>query len=85
MQVGIQWADTMSPSAVIDYYTWGWDRSLDVVWMVVPTTPSSGGAQVEWNVQIEEAPDGSVTYHVFLTNLTSNPLGVEGRYGILNG
>ena len=84
MVVGVQIADTMPPNGTIDYFTWGWDPSLDVVWTVVPTTQSTGQPQVEWNVAIERASDTSVTYHVTITNLTSNDLGVEGRYAILN-
>jgi hypothetical protein len=84
MVVGVQIADTMPPSATIDYFTWGWDPSLDVVWTIVPTTPAPGQPQVEWNVAVERAADTSVTYHVTITNLTSSDLGVEGRYAILN-
>ena len=84
MVVGVQIADTMPPNATIDYYTWGWDPSLDVVWTVYPTTPGPGSPEVEWNVAIERASDTSVTYHVTITNLTSSDLGVEGRYAILN-
>jgi hypothetical protein len=84
MVVGVQIADTMPPNATIDYFTWGWDPSLDVVWTVVPTTQSIGQPQVEWNVAIERASDTSVTYHVTITNLTPSDLGVEGRYAILN-
>jgi hypothetical protein len=84
MVVGVQIADTMPPNATIDYFTWGWDPSLDVVWTVVPTTQSTGQPQVEWNVAIERASDTSVTYHVTITNLTPSDLGVEGRYAILN-
>jgi hypothetical protein len=84
MVVGVQIADTMPANATIDYFTWGWDPSLDVVWTVVPTTQSTGQPQVEWNVAIERASDTSVTYHVTITNLTPSDLGVEGRYAILN-
>jgi hypothetical protein len=84
MVVGVQIADTMPPHATIDYFTWGWDPDLDVVWTVYPTTPSPGQPQVEWTVAIERASETSVTYHVTITNLTSSDLGIEGRYAILN-
>lgn len=85
MVVGVQIADTMPPNTSIDYFTWGWDPIWDVVWTVVPTTPPAPGQpQVEWSVAIERAADTSVTYHVTITNLTSNDVGVEGRYAILN-
>ena len=84
MIVGVQIADTMAPNAQIDYYTWGWNPAWDVVWMVVPTTPGPGQEQVEWNVRVERGSPTQVTYHVTIKNLTPNPLGVEGRYAILN-
>jgi len=84
MVVGVQIADTMPPNASIDYFTWGWDPSFDVVWTVVSTTPAPGQPQVEWDVAVERADDASVTYHVTITNLTSADVGVEGRYAILN-
>jgi len=83
MEIGTQIVDTMPPHAVIDYYTWGWDSSWDVVWMVVPTTPTTGGPQVQWSVAVELSSSG-VTYHVTITNLTAHSVGVEGRYAILN-
>jgi hypothetical protein len=83
MVIGTQIVDTMSSNAVIDYYTWGWDPSWDVVWMVVPTTPTSGGPQLQWNVAVERSSSG-VTYHVTITNLTAQDVGVEGRYAIMN-
>jgi hypothetical protein len=83
MVIGTQIVDTMPARAVIDYFTFGWDPSWDVVWMVVPTTPSSGGPQVQWNVGVERYEDG-VTYHVTITNLMAQDVGVEGRYAIMN-
>jgi hypothetical protein len=84
MVVGVQIVDTMPPNASIDYFTYGWDPTWDVVWTVVPTSPAPGQPQVEWNVAVERATDASVTYYVTITNLTSNDVGVEGRYAILN-
>ena len=83
MVIGTQIVDTMPPNAVIDYYTWGWDPSWDVVWMVVATTPTAGGPQVRWDVAVELSSSG-VTYHVTITNLTGQNVGVEGRYAIMN-
>jgi hypothetical protein len=83
MVIGTQIVDTMSSNAVIDYYTWGWDPSWDVLWMVVPTTPTSGGPQLQWYVAVERSSSG-VTYHVTITNLTAQDVGVEGRYAIMN-
>jgi hypothetical protein len=84
MQTGVQWTDTMAPNEVTDYYTWGWNPALDVVWMIVPTTPALGGPQIEWDVGVERSDANDVTYHITVTNMTSNAVGIEGRYGILN-
>ena len=84
MVVGVQIADTMPPHASIDFYTWGWDPAWDVVWTVVPGTPTAGGPQIGWSVAVERAPDATVTYHVTITNLTGQAVGVEGRYAIMN-
>jgi len=84
MVVGVQIVDTMPPNASIDYFTYGWDPAWDVVWTVVPTSPAPGHPQVEWSVAVERATDTTVTYYVSITNLTSNDVGVEGRYAILN-
>ena len=84
MQVGVQIVDTLAPHATVSYYTWGWNPALDVVWMVVPTTPAPGVQQVQWIVGVERGNATQVTYHVRITNLTASPVGVEGRYAILN-
>jgi hypothetical protein len=84
MQTGVQWTDMMSPHAVIDYFTWGWNPAFDVVWMIVPTTAIAAGPQIEWNVGVERSDASNVTYHVTVTNMTPNAVGIEGRYGILN-
>jgi hypothetical protein len=84
MDVGVQIVDTIPANTSIDYFTWGWDPSWDVVWTVVSTSPAPGQPQLEWSVAIERATNTSVTYYVTITNLTSNDVGVEGRYAILN-
>jgi hypothetical protein len=84
MEVGVQIVDTVPPNASIDYFTFGWDPTWNVVWTVIPTSPAPGQPQVEWNVAVERATDTSVTYYVTITNLTSSDVGVEGRYAILN-
>lgn len=79
---GVQWTDTMPPHSTIDYYTWNWPACWDVVWTPMSDTPSGGGPQITWNVQVERSPY-YVTYHIVITNLTNAPVRVEGRYAIL--
>jgi hypothetical protein len=49
----------------------------------VPTTPQPGAPQIRWTVEVERASDDAVTYWVGVTNLTDQPVGVEGRYTVL--
>ena len=79
---GVQWTDTMPPHATIDYYTWNWPACWDVLWTPMSDTPTRGGPQMSWEVKVERSPY-FITYHIFVTNLTSAPLRVEGRYAIL--
>jgi hypothetical protein len=79
---GVQWTDTMPPHATIDYYTWNWPACWDVVWTPMSDTPTDGGPQMSWEVEVERSPY-FITYHIFITNLTSAPLRVEGRYSVL--
>jgi hypothetical protein len=80
--VGVQWTDTMPPNATIDYFTWGWPASWDVVWTPTSDTVDGGGPQMTWNVQVGRSPY-FITYHIVIANLTNAPLSVEGRYAIL--
>jgi hypothetical protein len=81
----VQWTDTMPAHAVIDYYTWGWPACWDLTWMISSDTAREAGPQVTWKVQVERSPSPPyfVTYHIVVTNLTSKPVAIEGRYGIL--
>ena len=51
--------------------------------MIVPTSPTAGGPQLQWSIAVERSSSG-VTYHVTITNLTASNVGVEGRYAIMN-
>ena len=84
MVVGVQINDTLAPNEAVQYFTFGWDPAWDVVWTVVPTTPVPGNPEIQWNVSLERASDTSVTYWVTIQNLTAQPVGIEGRYAILN-
>jgi hypothetical protein len=81
---GTQWTDTMPAHAVIDFYTWGWPACWDVTWMISSESPREAGPQVKWKVQVERAPVSPyfLTYHIIVTNLTSQPVAIQGRYGI---
>jgi hypothetical protein len=80
---GVQWADTMPANATIDYFTWGWPACWDVVWTPMATTPDVGVPEIAWKVQVERASPYFLTYHIVITNLTDNPVTIEGRYAVL--
>jgi hypothetical protein len=80
---GVQWTDTMGANETIDYYTWGWPASWNVVWMPMATSPDVGVPEISWKVQVERSTPYFLTYHVVITNLTGAPVGIEGRYAIL--
>jgi hypothetical protein len=80
---GVQWTDTMPPDTTIDYYTWGWPASWDVLWTPMATTPDIGVPEISWKVQVERASPYYLTYHIVITNLTDIPVTVEGRYTVL--
>ena len=80
----MQFTGSVTAGQTATWFTHSWNAANTVVWTVVPTTASPSGPQVEWFVEVERSASNSVTYHIFITNLTPNPLGIEGRYAILN-
>jgi hypothetical protein len=65
------------------WFTFNWSAVQHVLWEIVPTTPRSGAAQVDWDVAIERADATHVTYWITIKNLTSASLQFEARYAIL--
>ena len=65
------------------WFTFRWPAHWHVVWTVVPTTPRSGGPQIDWTVDVERASDRYITYWVSIRNLTNQPVNVEARYAVL--
>jgi hypothetical protein len=84
MEIGVQINDTLGPNEAIQYFTWGWDPSLDVIWTVVPTSPIPGNPEIQWSVSVERASDTAITYWITVQNLISQAVQIEGRYAILN-
>ena len=82
MQIGVQFTGTLAPNETVNYYTFGWPSSWDVLWQIMPTT-TGGSAQVGWNVSTQLSGT-AITYWILVTNLTSAAIDIEGRYAILN-
>jgi hypothetical protein len=83
MTTGVQFRGTMTANQTQRWFTFNWSALQHVLWEIVPTTPRSGAAQVDWDVAIERADATHVTYWITIKNLTSASLQFEARYAIL--
>jgi hypothetical protein len=83
MTTGVQFRGTMTANQTQRWFTFNWSAVQHVLWEIVPTTPRSGAAQVDWDVAIERADATHVTYWITIKNLTSASLQFEARYAIL--
>lgn len=83
-RVGVQFRGAVPAGATRRWFTHSWPAHLHVIWTVVPTTPRPGAPQIRWEVQVERASEAHITYWITVTNLTSSPVGIEGRYAVLN-
>lgn len=80
---GVQFRGTVPASGTQCWFTFRWPAHWHVVWTVVPTTPKVGAPQIRWKVRVERASDSHITYWICVTNLTSQPVSIEGRYAVL--
>jgi hypothetical protein len=84
MRVGTQFTGTVAAGASHRWFTWGWPADWETVWTVVPTSPAPGAPQMEWDVAVERASAGAITYWITVRNLTSARINIEARYAITN-
>lgn len=80
---GVQFTGNLAANQTIRWFTYGWPAHWHVLWSAVSTTPRSGAPQIKWAVQVERASDAHITYWISITNLTNQPVQVEGRYAVL--
>jgi Glutaminase len=80
---GVQWRGAIAPSQTHTWFTWGWPASWKVLWTVMALTPCPGRPQLSWNVRVERAGTTQCTYWITVTNLTSDPVKLEGRYDVV--
>lgn len=80
MATGVQFRGTLDPNQTQRWFTFNWPATQHVLWDVMPTTASTGAAQVDWDVAIERADASHVTYWITVTNLTASPVQFEARY-----
>lgn len=84
MRTGVQWTGTLGPRASGRWYTFNWPAAWHVVWYMMPTSPRRGAPQLDWDVAVERADPGRVTYWITVKNLTTQPVTFEGRYAVLS-
>jgi len=80
---GVQFTGSVPASQTQCWFTFNWPAHWHVLWTVVPTTPRPGAPQVKWKVKVERATDQFATYWICVTNLTNQPVAIEGRYTVL--
>ena len=83
MQTGVQFTGALQPNQTNNWFTWGWNPALHVIWYVMPTTPKSGAPELEWTVRVERSNPTQTTHWIQVHNLTNMPVTFEGRYAIL--
>ena len=81
--VGVQFHGTIAAGRTQRWFTFNWPAHWHVLWTVVPTSVTPGGAQVRWNVMVERASDAFITYWIDITNISNASVGIEARYGVL--
>ena len=80
---GVQFRGTVGANQTQCWFTHSWPAHWHVLWTVVPTTPAPGAPQIRWRVKVERASDRFATYWICVTNTTTRPVDVEGRYAVL--
>lgn len=84
MRTGRQFTGTVAPNATARWFTFNWPSRWQVIWTVQPTTPQTGGPQLDWDVAVECASSTHTTYWITVVNRTDRTVGLEGRYAVLN-
>lgn len=84
MRVGVQYRGQVGASATQRVFTFNWPENWHVLWYVVPTDPRTGGAQIDFDTEVERASSTRITYWIVVRNLTSSPVDYELRYAVLN-
>lgn len=81
--IGVQFTGTVPGNASRRWFTHSWPAHWHMNWNVVPTTPRSGGPQIDWNLQVTRASDRRITYWITVRNLTPEDANIEARYAVL--
>jgi hypothetical protein len=84
MRTGVQFTGTLAAREQNRWTSNAWPAAQHVVWTIVPTSPRSGAAQLEWSVSVERSSAEQCAYWVTVKNLTASSITFEGRYAVLN-
>lgn len=79
----VQFSGTVPAGQTRRWFTHSWPAHWHVVWTVVPTSVTAGGAQIKWKVQVERASDSRITYWINVTNVSAADASFEARYAVL--
>ncbi len=80
---GVQFRGSVPAGGTTCWFTFNWPAHWHVLWTVVPTSPAPGAPQIRWRVKVERASDAYATYWICITNITNQPVAIEGRYAVL--
>jgi hypothetical protein len=81
VNINTQFVGTLSSGQSGTWFTWGWPQSWFVVWSIRPTT--DGGEFSLDVLDVELEPTG-ITYHLTITNTSSNPASFEAKYAFVS-
>jgi photosystem II stability/assembly factor-like uncharacterized protein len=81
VNINTQFVGTLSPGQGQNYFTWGWPQNWFVVWSVRPTTD---GGEFSLDVLDVELEPSGITYHLTITNTSSQQASFEAKYGFVS-
>jgi hypothetical protein len=84
-RAGIQFTGTVPANGTRRWYTHSWPAGWQVVWTVMPVTLRTGASpQITWDVHVQRTSAIEATYWISVTNISNQPVDVEGRFAVLS-
>jgi hypothetical protein len=79
----VQWTGPVAASTTTQIFSHSWPASWDILWTVMPVSPTSGSQQISYKVKVQRSAAQLLTYWIHVTNHTPVPVTVELRRCIL--
>ncbi|HEX6367565.1 MAG TPA: hypothetical protein VF006_01455 [Longimicrobium sp.] len=79
----VQWTGPVAASTTTQLSSTAWPAAWDVLWTVMPVSPTGVSPQIRWKVRVQRSAAQQVTYWILVTNLTPVPVTVELRCCVL--